>query len=72
MTLRLGRIERYVLGHTLVGIGAAAALLSAVVVLIDFVDLSRTLGGRANPDEGVAQHIAFDPPEPKPHAPAPA
>ena len=48
MRRRLGRIERYVLGHTLAGIGAAAALLSAVVVLIDFVDLSRTLGGRAD------------------------
>jgi len=46
MRPRLGRIERYVLAHTLLGVGAAAALLSAVVLLIDFVDLSRTLGGR--------------------------
>jgi lipopolysaccharide export system permease protein len=43
---RLGRIERYVLAHTLAGVGATLAVLSAVVVLIDFVDLSRTLGGR--------------------------
>jgi lipopolysaccharide export system permease protein len=43
---RLSRIERYVLTHTMAGVGAAAALLSAVVLLIDFVDLSRTLGGR--------------------------
>jgi lipopolysaccharide export system permease protein len=42
----LGRIERYVLGHVLTGIGATAALLSAVVLLVDFVDLTRTLGGR--------------------------
>ena len=48
MRFRLGRIERYVLGHSLAGVGAAAALLSAVVLLIDFVDLSRTLGGRAD------------------------
>jgi lipopolysaccharide export system permease protein len=46
MKARLSRIERYVLVHTLTGVGAAAALLSAVVILIDFVDLSRTLGGR--------------------------
>jgi lipopolysaccharide export system permease protein len=45
---RLGRIERYVLVHALTGIGAAAALLSAVVLLIDFVDLSRMLAGRTD------------------------
>lgn len=45
---RLGRIERYVLVHALAGIGAAAALLSAVVLLIDFVDLSRMLAGRTD------------------------
>ncbi len=44
---RLGRIERYVLVHVLAGIGAATALLGAVVLLIDFIDLSRSLGGRA-------------------------
>ena len=41
-----GRIERYVLGHALAGIAATAVLLSAIVLLIDFVDLTRTLGGR--------------------------
>jgi lipopolysaccharide export system permease protein len=41
-----GRIERYVLGHVLTGIGATTVLLSAIVLLIDFVDLTRTLGGR--------------------------
>jgi lipopolysaccharide export system permease protein len=44
----LGRIERYVLVHVLAGIGATAALLSAVVLLIDFVDLSRMLAGRTD------------------------
>jgi lipopolysaccharide export system permease protein len=44
---RLGRIERYVLTHALIGIGATAALLSAVVLLVDFVDLTRSLGGRS-------------------------
>ena len=42
----LSRIQRYVLGHALGGIAAAAALLSGVVVLINFVDLSRMLAGR--------------------------
>ncbi len=42
----LSRIQRYVLAHALTGIAAAAALLSAVVLLIDFVDLSRMLAGR--------------------------
>ncbi len=40
------RIQRYVLSHALTGIAAAAALLSGVVVLINFVDLSRMLAGR--------------------------
>ena len=42
----LSRIQRYVLGHALAGIAAAAALLSGVVVLINFVDLSRMMAGR--------------------------
>jgi lipopolysaccharide export system permease protein len=42
----LSRIQRYVLAHALKGIAAAAALLSGVVVLINFVDLSRMLAGR--------------------------
>ena len=46
MSLRVGRIERYVLAHTLTGVAATAAVLGGVVLLIDFVDLSRTLGGR--------------------------
>jgi lipopolysaccharide export system permease protein len=42
----LSRIQRYVLAHALAGIAAASALLSGVVVLINFVDLSRMLAGR--------------------------
>jgi lipopolysaccharide export system permease protein len=41
------RIERYVLGRTLTGVGAALAVISAVILLIQFVDLSRSLGDRA-------------------------
>ena len=43
-----GRIERYVLGRTLVALGGALAVISAVVMLIDFVDISRTVGVRAD------------------------
>lgn len=45
---RLGRIERYVLAHVMAGIGAAAAVLSTIVLLIDFVDLSRMLAGQTD------------------------
>ncbi len=47
MTPRPGRIERYVLAHSVMGIGAAAALLASVVILINFVDLSRNLAAKS-------------------------
>jgi len=40
------RLQIYVLGRFLAGIGAAFAVIASVIVLIDFVELSRTLGGR--------------------------
>jgi len=46
MTARALRIERYVLAQTLGGVGATAAILGAVVVLVNFVELSTRLGGR--------------------------
>ncbi|OYX30922.1 MAG: hypothetical protein B7Y99_11190, partial [Caulobacterales bacterium 32-69-10] len=45
--LRLGHIERYVLARTLTGVGAALAVISFIIMLIDFVELSRTVGTRA-------------------------
>lgn len=42
----LSRIEAYVLRHTLSGIAAALAVIAFMIVLINFVELSRTLGGR--------------------------
>jgi lipopolysaccharide export system permease protein len=42
------RIARYVLGRTLAGVGAALAVISAVILLVQFVDLSRSIGGRAD------------------------
>ncbi len=41
----VSRIQVYVLTRTLIGVGAALALISAVIALVDFVELSRTLGG---------------------------
>jgi lipopolysaccharide export system permease protein len=47
-----GRIERYVLVRTLTALGGALAIISAVVMLIDFVDISRTVGVRADVNFG--------------------
>jgi lipopolysaccharide export system permease protein len=41
----MGRIQLYVLTRTLIGVGAALAVIAAVIMLVDFVELSRTLGG---------------------------
>ena len=48
-----GRLERYVLMRTLGGVGSALAVIAAVILLIQFVDLSRQMGVRA--DVGPAQ-----------------
>jgi len=45
---RLGRLERYVLAHTLTALAAALAVIGAVVMLICFVELSRAYGGRSD------------------------
>ncbi len=42
--LRLGRIERYVLVQLARSLGVALAVISALVMLIDFVEISRGLG----------------------------
>jgi lipopolysaccharide export system permease protein len=41
-------MQVYILGRSLMGIGTALAVIASVIVLIDFVELSRTLGGRAD------------------------
>lgn len=48
-----GRLERYMLARTMGGVGAALAVITAVIVLVQFVDLSRQVGVRA--DVGPAQ-----------------
>jgi lipopolysaccharide export system permease protein len=45
--LGLGRIESYVLSRTLISVGWALGVISFVIMLIDFVELSRTVGVRA-------------------------
>jgi lipopolysaccharide export system permease protein len=47
LRLRLTRIERYVLARTLLGVGGALAILAALLTLIDFVELSRSIGVQA-------------------------
>jgi lipopolysaccharide export system permease protein len=39
-------MQWYVLTRTLIGVGAALAVVAAVIVLIEFVELTRTLGGK--------------------------
>lgn len=46
MRLRLSAIERYVLIQTLVAVLGATAIIGSVVLLIDFVEISRQIGGR--------------------------
>jgi lipopolysaccharide export system permease protein len=48
-----GKLERYVMGRTLASVGAALAVIAAVIVLVSFVNLSREVAVRA--DVGVAQ-----------------
>ena len=42
------RIQGYVLGRSLAGVGVAQAAVAAVVVLVNFVELSRTVGGHVD------------------------
>jgi lipopolysaccharide export system permease protein len=42
------RLEAYVLARTLGAVGAALALISAVILLVQFVALSRSIGVRAD------------------------
>ncbi len=42
------RLQLYVLERTLAGVGVALGILTAVIMLIDLVELSRTLGGKAD------------------------
>ena len=49
----IGRLERYVLSRNFAGLGAALAVIASVILLVQFVDLSRSVGVRA--DVGVGQ-----------------
>ncbi len=46
------RLEGYILLRTLAAVGAALAIISAVILLVQFVDLSRTIGIRADVSAG--------------------
>ena len=45
---RLTSLERYVLTRTLRAVAGALAVIAAVVMLIDFVEISRDIGGRVD------------------------
>ncbi|THD75106.1 MAG: LPS export ABC transporter permease LptG [Phenylobacterium sp.] len=47
-----GRMERYVAARVLAGVGAALAVISAVILLVEFVDLSRGVGVKADVSVG--------------------
>jgi lipopolysaccharide export system permease protein len=57
MRNRLTRLETYVLGHTLTAVLAALSIISAMIVLVDFVELSRSVGIRA--DIGAGQILGL-------------
>ena len=40
------RIQLYVVTRTMIGVSTALGVISAVIALIEFVELTRTLGGR--------------------------
>lgn len=44
----MNRLERYVLWRNLIGVAGALAVLSSVIILVQFVDLSRSVGERTN------------------------
>jgi lipopolysaccharide export system permease protein len=47
-----GRVERYIAGRAFISVGGALAVLSAVLLLIQFVSLSRDVGARADVGAG--------------------
>jgi lipopolysaccharide export system permease protein len=47
MPFKLGQIERYVLIRTLLGVAMALAVISTIILLINFVELTRTVGVKA-------------------------
>jgi lipopolysaccharide export system permease protein len=49
----VGRLERYVVARNLSGVGAALAVITSVILLVQFVDLSRSVGVRT--DVGVGE-----------------
>jgi lipopolysaccharide export system permease protein len=48
--IRLGILERYVMWRTLSMVGAALSVIGLIILLIDFVELSRDVGARADAD----------------------
>lgn len=53
MRTRLSRLETYVLTRTLMSVGAALLIIAAIIMLVDFVALSRDVGVRAKETSAV-------------------
>ena len=54
MPIKLGQIERYVLVRTLLGVAMALAVISAIILLSSFVELSRSVGVRSKDASALA------------------
>lgn len=54
-----GRLERYVIGRMLLGVAVALSVISAVVVLIQFVELSSQIGTRADTDANTILYLTL-------------
>lgn len=50
--IRFGLIERYVVARMLAAVAATLAIITAVILLVQFVDLSRSVGSRADVSVG--------------------
>jgi lipopolysaccharide export system permease protein len=48
----MNRLERYVLARTMGAVGVTLAVITAMILLVQFVDLSRTIGVRADVSAG--------------------
>ena len=57
MPIKLGQIERYVLVRTLMGVSMALAVISAIILLSSFVELSRSVGVRAKDASALAMFV---------------
>jgi len=66
MRTRLTRLETYVLGHTMVAVLGALTIISSIIVLVDFVELSRSKQYPSSPRTSSTSFAAVQYPSPAP------